>query len=104
MQDPLFIRLALDIQVGTKIQKLTHDSGKIRSPIKVFRLIDQPVMAHHLVLQHDIISVEDDQINPTESRARQIGQNIEARQLARTRSRHYRQIEVALCVKPAGDR
>jgi len=73
MQHSLLVRLALDIQVGSKIQELARDPGKIRSPVKVFGLIDDAIVTHNLMLQHNIVRVEDNQIDPAESGPSQIG-------------------------------
>lgn len=103
MQHSLFICLALDIQVGSKIQKLAHNSGKIRAPVEVFGLIDDAVVTYNLMLQYDIVRVEDHQIDPAESSTSQVGQDVDAGQFTGARSWINRQAEVISGMQSAGD-
>jgi hypothetical protein len=94
MQHPPFVGLALHLQVGQKIKILTHNEGVQGPPVKILRPIDKPVLTHGLVLQHNVIRIQEDQVYVTKAMARQVGEDIQPPLPNPAMTRHNRQIQV----------
>jgi hypothetical protein len=77
MENPPFIRFALDLKVREKIQVLTHNAGVHLSPVKLLRLVDNLIETNGLVLQDDVVGIQKDQVYIAESRPGQVGEHIQ---------------------------
>jgi hypothetical protein len=96
MENPPFIRFALDLKVREKIQVLTHNAGVHLSPVKLLRLVDNPIETNGLVLQDDVVGIQKDQVYIAESRPGQVGEHIQPTGARGRRARDHRRVQVAL--------
>jgi hypothetical protein len=77
MENPPSVSLPVNPKVRCEIQILTHDAGEELAPIEPFRGVEEPVPAHRLELQQDVLGVQEDQIHPAEPMAGEVGEQVQ---------------------------
>jgi hypothetical protein len=77
MQNPLFVCLPLNLEIWNKIKITANNQGIEGSRIKIGTLINNVVHTHRLVLEHDVILGQKNQIDVAKSFLGKPAENVE---------------------------
>ena len=77
MQNPFLVGLSLNLKIWNKVKITANDQRIEGSRIKIGTLVDNVVHSHCLVLEHDIILGQKNQIDIAKSFLGKPGENVE---------------------------
>lgn len=104
MQHSPFIRLALDLQIGSKIEILAQYKGKKCAGIKAIGAIKKMIVTHALEPDHCICRIQEHQVNITKTVSSQVRKNIQFLSAHISIAGIDRQIKIAFRMKLSAGR